>query len=122
MRVLWFVGFVTLSTVVVMSDLAYGQRGPGPHGGPPCEYRGMPYGHFCPGRGRGPYGIRRPVRTADEARGVVEAYFAAVGEKMSTGKIEERELFFEVEIVNKDGTLIDKVIVDKRTGRIRSIY
>jgi hypothetical protein len=85
-------------------------------------YRGMPYGHFCPGRGQGPYGVRKPVRTIDEARQVIESYFAGLGENVKTGRIEEKSLFFEVEIVNQDGALIDKTIVDKRTGRIRSIY
>ncbi len=122
MRALCFLGFVVLSTMVVTSDLTYAQQGPGPHGRPPCEYRGMPYGHFCPGRGRGPYGIRRPVRTVDEARQVVEAYFGAVPENLTAGRIEERPLFFEAEILSKDGALVDKVIIDKRTGRIRSIY
>ena len=88
----------------------------------PCEYRGMPYGHFCPGRGRGPYGARRAVRTPEEAKQVVDAYFSSLGEGVGAGKIEERRFFFEVEILNKEGALIDKAIVDKRTGRIRSIY
>jgi hypothetical protein len=85
-------------------------------------YRGMPYGQFCPGRGRGPYGVRKPVTTVDEAKQVVESYFAGLRENVKTGKIEERNLFFEVEILNQEGALIDKTIVDKRTGRIRSIY
>ena len=36
--------------------------------------------------------------------------------------IKEREWFFEAEILDKNNALIDKVIVDKRTGRIRSMY
>jgi hypothetical protein len=85
-------------------------------------YRGMPYGHFWAGRGRGPYGKRIPVATSDEAKQVIESYFAGLGENVKTGKIEEGRRFFEVEILNQDGALIDKTIVDKRTGRIRSIY
>jgi hypothetical protein len=117
---------VLLSTLLFLGaslapDLVFAQPRPsGPLG--PCEYRGMPYGHFCPGRGRGPYGASRPVRTLEEAKQVVDAYFSSLGEGIGTGKIEERRLFFEVEILNKEGSLIDKAIVDKRTGRIRSIY
>ena len=36
--------------------------------------------------------------------------------------IKERKWFFEAEIRDKKNKLIDVVIVDKRTGRIRSIY
>jgi len=36
--------------------------------------------------------------------------------------IAERRGFYVAEITESDGTLIDKVIIDKRAGRIRSIY
>jgi hypothetical protein len=62
------------------------------------------------------------VRSVEEAKQVIETYFASMGENVGTGKIEEKGLFFEVEILDKDGALMDKAIVDKRTGRIRSIY
>jgi hypothetical protein len=120
----WVIVFGVLLAIALFffsSESAIAQRGPGPHG-PPCFYKGMPYGHFCPGQGRGPYGKRMPVATADQAKQVIEAYFAAMGENVGTGTIEERRLFFEVEILGKDGVLIDRAIVDKRTGRIRSIY
>jgi hypothetical protein len=118
----WLVVMVTTVLLFALADNALAQRGPGPFGGPPWSYKGMPYGHFCPGHGRGPYGKRMPVATAEEAKQVVETYFSAMGEGASTGKIEENRLFFEVEILNKDGVLIDRAIVDRRTGRIRSIY
>ncbi len=90
--------------------------------GGPGGYRGMPYGHFCPGMGMGPYGMRKPVRTADEAKQVVERYFSSSGQAVHCGKVEEKDLYFEAEILDHNGTLIDKAIVDKRNGRIRSIY
>lgn len=103
--------------------VASAQGGRGPHGGEgPCPYRGMPYGQYCPGGGWGPYGARKAVRTAEEAKQVVEAYFAPLKKGVRAGKIEERPLYFEVEIIDKQGVSIDKTIVDKRTGRIRSIY
>ncbi len=85
-------------------------------------YRGMPYGHFCPGMGMGPYGVRKAVRTADEAKQVVDRYFSSRGEALHCGKVEEKDLYFETEILDDKGVLVDKAIVDKRTGRIRSIY
>ena len=36
--------------------------------------------------------------------------------------MEERRWYFEVEITDPEGKLVDKLIIDKRTGRIRSIY
>jgi hypothetical protein len=66
------------------------------------------------------YGEKRPVTTPEEARKVLKEYF---GKKdVRIGEIKEQELFFEAEIRDKKNNLIDKVIVDKRTGRIRSTY
>jgi hypothetical protein len=69
-----------------------------------------------------PYGARRAVRTTDEARHVLEQYFEGTGKKVGIGKIEERRWFFIVEVLNNEGALTDKALVDKRTGRIRTIY
>lgn len=86
-------------------------------------YEGMPYGQFCPHRQwGGPYGVRRPVRTVDEARQVIESYFAARQKAVTVGRIVERKWFFLAEILDGDGTIVDETIVDRRTGRIRSIY
>lgn len=86
-------------------------------------YEGMPYGHYCPGRKwGGPYGMRKPVKTPEEARQVMENYFAARKMPVTVGKIEERNWFFLAEIMDAKGTVVDEAIVDKRSGRIRSIY
>jgi hypothetical protein len=88
----------------------------------PMAYRGMPYGHFCPGMGMGPYGVRRAIRTSEDARRAIANYFTSIGESIRPGKIEEKDLYFEVELLDKHDAVVDKAIVDKRTGRIRSIY
>jgi hypothetical protein len=80
-----------------------------------CERR--PYGSTPPGDRR--YGAKDPVRTPEEARKRLEAYFD--GEDLVVGKVSERPLYFEASIKHKDGRLVDRVIVDKRSGRIRSI-
>ncbi|MDA8339670.1 MAG: hypothetical protein M0Z70_10280 [Nitrospiraceae bacterium] len=77
-----------------------------------------PYGDYCPMWGS--YGARKPVRTANEAKRILQEYFAPHDVKI--GKIKEKEWFFEADIKDKNNNLIDVVIVDKRTGRIRSIY
>jgi hypothetical protein len=86
------------------------------------SYEGMPYGRHCPGMGRGPYGARKVVKNADEARQVIESYFSASGQTVQVGKVEERRWYFQAEITNTEGKVIDTLIVDKRSGRIRSIY
>ncbi len=81
-----------------------------------CERR--PYGSTPPGQ-RARYGANDPVKTAEEARKRLEAYFD--GDDLVVGKVTERLLFFEASIKHQDGRLVDRVIVDKRSGRIRSI-
>jgi hypothetical protein len=100
--------------------------------------QGRPAGPVCDGRAafrvaartgeRAPYGIseggeygeQREVTSRDQARKILEEYFSKKDVKI--GKITEKKLYFEAEIMNRDGKLVDTVIVDKRTGRIRSIY
>jgi hypothetical protein len=84
--------------------------------------RGAPYGDYCPGPRWGPYGARQPVRTVEEARQAMERYLSGTKEDGRVGKIEEKRSFFQVEIVDRDGAVIDTAIVHKRTGRIRTIY
>ncbi|MDH4232500.1 MAG: hypothetical protein OEW04_10810 [Nitrospirota bacterium] len=79
-----------------------------------------PYGGYKKGGADKGYGEKRPVATAEEARKVLTEYFAK--KDVRIGEIREKELFFEADIRDKNNNLIDKVIVDKRTGRIRSIY
>ena len=79
---------------------------------------GSPYGDYCPMQGW--YGARKPVRTADEAKKILQEYFKS--DAVVIGDIKERRWFFEAEIKDKNNKLLDIVIVDKRTGRIRSTY
>lgn len=66
------------------------------------------------------YGEKKGIATAEEALKVLEKHFAK--KDIFIGEIIEKELYFEAEIKDQINTVIDKVIVDKRTGRIRSIY
>ncbi|HNQ45685.1 MAG TPA: hypothetical protein PL032_03480 [Syntrophorhabdus sp.] len=86
------------------------------------KYERAPYGQFCPGMRGDPYGARRQIRTVNEARHALEQYFKGIGKEVGIGKLEERRWFFIAELLDSDGFLIDKAIIDKRTGRIRSIY
>jgi len=79
-----------------------------------------PYGDYKKGPADTGYGEKRPVTTIEEAQKVLTGYFSKKNVKI--GEIREQELFFEAEIRDGKNNLIDKVIVDKRTGRIRSTY
>ena len=85
-------------------------------------YQGAPYGHYCPGMKWGPYGVRNPVTTAEQAKQVIDLYLAGTGQELTVGNIIEKNWYFEAEILGPNKTVVDKVIVDKRSGRIRSIY
>ena len=79
-----------------------------------------PYGDYKKGTTDSSYGEKRPVTTVEEARKVLTEYFAK--KDVRIGEIKEKELFFEAEIRDKSNNPVDKVIIDKRTGRIRSTY
>lgn len=78
-----------------------------------------PYGDFCPRRHADHYGARQPVATPDEARKRLSRFFALPAEQILLRK--ERKMGYIADVVRPDGTLFDRVIIDKRTGRIRSI-
>lgn len=80
------------------------------------RHGGRPYGHYC----SGPYGARQQVDSVERAREILQDFFA--DENVAVGKPVERDGYYEAEILDRNGTLVDKVIVDKRNGRIRSIY
>ena len=69
---------------------------------------------------QGDYGQKQKIRSSPEARNVLKKYFA--GKDLIIGEVVEKKLYFEADIMDRKGAVIDKVIVDKRTGRVRSIY
>jgi hypothetical protein len=79
-----------------------------------------PYGAYKKDPAESSYGENRPVTSIEEARRVLKEYFAK--KDVRIGEIREQKFFFESEIRDKNNNLIDKVIIDKRTGRIRSTY
>lgn len=79
-----------------------------------------PYGDYCSDSRWGGYGARKEVRSAEEARKIVQTYFA--GDDVKVGKVSEKERYYEVEILDNKGNKVDLVIVNKRSGRMRSIF
>lgn len=68
---------------------------------------------------------QQPQKPMDEkdAKELLENYVQSTrNPNLKLGKIEDKGNFFEAEIQTKDGSLVDRIIVDKRTGWMRSAY
>ena len=115
----------------------YGMMGPG-YGygygmGPGMMGRGYGgYGMMGPGYGYG-YGPRygygqqyqQPSKPLDkeQAQQEVENYLKSTrNPNLKIGSIEEKGNDYQVDVETKDGALVDKILVDKDTGWMRSVY
>ena len=102
------------------------ERGRGSYGpGPETNQDQNRYGPYSPEYSYPPY-QRRPetLLNEKEAERITESYLNATGNpNLKLGEIEQKDAVFEAEIVTKEeGSLVDKVIINRRTGRLRSIY
>jgi hypothetical protein len=104
------------------------QRGPGRgRGGSGMGPGMMGEGRMGPGMMGQGYGHEyqregKPL-TEQDVRAKEENYLKATrNPNLKVGKITDKDQYFEVEIVTKDNSLVDKIIVDKQTGWTRSIY
>ncbi len=105
---------ITLMLILALTRIFGMPAWAGPMGG-----RG-PYGGYCEGPRWGWYGARTPVTTVENARKHLEKYFE--GQDVVIGTITEQGMFFKADIKDRNGKLVDQVIIHKRSGRIRSIY
>jgi hypothetical protein len=106
--------------------------GPGMMGkgmmGPCMGGQGMMGGHGMMGQGMmGPgHGhqqqLQKPLEEKD-ARAILENYITNMkNPNLQLGKINDAGTTFEAEILTKDNSLVDKIMVDKKTGWMRSAY
>lgn len=82
-----------------------------------AEEERTPYGDYrecC-----GAYGVCKEEMSPKDAEKAITRYFSSKG--MRIGKIQHRGRFVEAEIY-RNGKMMDKVIFDRKTGRIRSAY
>jgi hypothetical protein len=98
-----------------------GSQGMGPGSG-----QGMGPGTNFPGdvRQYGPQ-IQQSQKPLDknEARGVAENYLKSTNNpNLHLGKIEDKGNAFEANVLTKDNSLVDKILIDKYTGSMRSAY
>jgi hypothetical protein len=102
-------------------------RGYGPHGG----------GWYCPncgsqmcgggwGRGYGPPSqYQQPQKPVDEkeAVSIVQGYLqSSRNPNLKTGSVKDAGNVYEVDVTTKDNALVDKILVDKYSGAMRSAY
>lgn len=107
-----------------------GMMGPGYGMGPGMMGPGMGPGMMGPGYG-GQYGPqygpqyqqpRKPLEEKD-AKAMLENYIQSTrNPNLKLGNIKDVGPAFEGEILTKDNSLVDKILVDKGTGWMRSIY
>jgi len=107
-----------------------GMMGPGTMGrgmGPGMmqQGRGMGPGMMGQGYGSGPQYQQQPQKPLEktDAEAMVQNYLNATrNPNLKLGKLKEEGSAFEAEIVTKDGSLADKILIDKNTGWMRSGY
>lgn len=61
--------------------------------------------------------------TKEQAAQIARAHLQALGNpNLGLGELIDFEPYFETTILTKDGTLVEKLLVDKRSGWLRSVY
>ena len=117
--------------------------GPGPSSGQNYNYRPYCSNYSGPGYGMGPgmmgpgygygygpqYGYgqqyRQPSKplSEDQAKQEVENYLSSTrNPNLKMGKIEDKGNDYQVNIETKDGSLVNKILISKDTGWMRSAY
>jgi len=100
-----------------MMGPGYGQQGMGP--GMMGPGYGSPYDYQ---QGRGDRRYNEPLKKEDARKEVEDMLKASGNPNLKLGDVEEDGRYYVVGILTKDGSLVDKMQVDKNTGMMRSIY
>jgi hypothetical protein len=107
MRSLYFIGLI-LATTLIVSTASIADAGEGPV---------TPYGDHCGDCTT--YGTVREPISLPEAMHALKKYYEVRGYEV--GILRHRGRFIEAGIY-RERKQVDKVIFDRRTGRVRSIY
>ncbi len=124
MGLLMFLAVALTTGTISAQPMGAGQSGYCPWmGGGYGMQRGQG-GWYCPWMGKqtGPP-VAKPGQplTADQAKALVEQHISG-NPNLKVGKVTPKEDAYEVDIVTKDGSLVDKIQVNKQTGWFRSVY
>ena len=63
----------------------------------------------------------KPMKMEEAKEQVEEMLDQSHNPNLKTGEIEDKDQFFVVDIVTQDGSLVDKMEVDKKTGMMHSV-
>lgn len=106
---------MSLAAVLIIADLSFAEQ----------TKQGLiqypTYGQYRRSYKWGWYGAKRIVKTPVEANEIILQFYVP-RHGIRIHRVIESPLFYQAEILNSKGVLLDMVIIDKRTGRIRSIY
>ena len=107
-------------------DYGYGM-GPGMMGGGSGMGQGMMGPGYSDGSTRrydnGPQQQLEQPLDRTQARSIVEKYLRSTGNpNLKMGDLKDEGRYFEADIVTRDNSLVDKLLVDKNTGEMRSAY
>lgn len=81
----------------------------------------VPYGYYGQGhRKKINYGERLAVKSEEEALSLVLEFYSSMNVKVIP--LRENRRFYKMEVRDLDDNILDIVIVDKFSGRIRSVY
>ena len=120
--------FSTYFWVILLLFAALPAAAEDPEFGPGRGWRGgrqtgepgpPPFGDYCPRRHADHYGARQPLQTPEEAKELLGQFFKRPPSQITLRK--KIRMGYIADITNPDGSLFDRVIIDTRTGRIRSI-
>lgn len=75
---------------------------------------------WCGKRKGDRYGARRAVTSVQDAEEQLRQYYS--GQDATISGVTENPWHFQADVLDKDGKVIDRVIIDKRSGRVRSIF
>jgi hypothetical protein len=91
--------------------------------GPGYGYQMGP-GMMGPGYGYGPqYQQPQKPMTKKDVETLVQNFLKSTGNpNLKLGEIKDEGSTYEVAVVTKDNSLVDRILVDKRTGWMRSVY
>lgn len=91
---------------------------------PPKCYRfnneAVPYGYYRHHWRKAGYGQRVYVQNVEEAVSIIQEFYKSANVKIIP--IKESYRFYKMEVQDENKNVLDIVIVDKFSGRVRSIY
>ncbi len=75
------------------------------------------------GRGRNYYDQQQSPLEKEEARNILRSYLEnSRNPNLKVGNLEDQGDAFQADIVTKDGSLVDQLLINKNTGWMRSVY